>query len=250
MIYSDFFVANRAFLVLTALIAIGGREGRNESSRLSNAENPELAPSRSNIANSSAKTPAPGQPEDSIAGSRTTKETTLEEGVPVADDPLAGPEMKQHAQNAAELGWRYLQKGDPETALRRFGMAIRHDDQYAPGYYGIAYAYSVQGELKDAVEYYHKTLALDESHLYANANLGFALLQLGREEEAMQALNAALKIDPDCGEAHLSYANYYAAHERWAEAGESARRALELEQVVHAELKQLLEDHGVVFEPQ
>jgi Tfp pilus assembly protein PilF len=42
-------------------------------------------------------------------------------------DPLAALEMKKNAKPAVELGWRYFEKGDYETALSRFQMAIRHD---------------------------------------------------------------------------------------------------------------------------
>ncbi len=235
-------------LILSLMLTVVGCGDVKEARQPSAAKQAGETQDRWNAAETSAQASSKRPSEGSAVGGRTADGTPLKEGVSVAGDPLAAPEMKQHAQGAVELGWRCLHKGDVDTALRRFGMAIRHDAQYATGYYGIAYVYSVKRNLKEAVEYYRKTLALDETHVYANANLGFALLQLGREEEATQALDAALKIDPDCGEAHLSYTNYYVSHERWDEAGESARRALELKQVVHPELKQLLESHGVVME--
>jgi Tfp pilus assembly protein PilF len=53
-------------------------------------------------------------------------------------DPLSGDDMKHFAPDAVQLGWKYFQKGDYETALRRFQMAIRHDADFAPAYFGAA----------------------------------------------------------------------------------------------------------------
>ena len=53
---------------------------------------------------------------------------------PLQSDPLAAPEMKQNAPHAVELGWKYFNEGDLDTAMRRFQMAVRHDKTYAPGY--------------------------------------------------------------------------------------------------------------------
>src|SRR5437773_10514899 len=78
------------------------------------------------------------------------------------EDVLSGPGMKKFAPGATELGWKYFHEGDYDTALRRFQMAIRHDNDYAPAYYGIAYVYSNQGRLDDAIKYYRETLKRDK----------------------------------------------------------------------------------------
>lgn len=160
-------------------------------------------------------------------------------------DPLATPEMRQHAPHAVELGWQYFNKGDYETAMRRFQMAIRHDPSHAPGYYGIAYIHSVRGDLDEAIKYYRLTLEHDQTYPYTFANLGYALLQKENFEEGLKMLDKALDLKPDCGEAHLSYANYYAHKEQWGNAQKSANRAIECGQEIHPELRKLLEDHGV-----
>src|SRR4051794_8693411 len=79
------------------------------------------------------------------------------------NDPLSAPEMKKFAKPAVELGWKYFKKGDYETALKRFHMAIRHDKDFAPGYYGVAYVYSVQGRLDEAIKYYRETIKRDQT---------------------------------------------------------------------------------------
>lgn len=166
----------------------------------------------------------------------------------MAADPIAGPGMQRFAPGAVELGWAYFQKGDLETALRRFRMAVRHDPAYAPGYYGAAYVCSVQGKLPEAVELYRKALELDPSHPYTYANLGYALLLLGREEEALPMLDKALALHPGCAEAHLSYSLYHAEHDQWEQAGASARKAVALGMTLDPEYVKALEEHGIRLE--
>jgi Tfp pilus assembly protein PilF len=161
------------------------------------------------------------------------------------DDPLGTPEMKKLAKGAAELGWQYFKKGDYETALRRFEMAIRHDKTFAPGYYGMAYVYSAQGKLDDAIRNYRESLKYDQTYPYTFANLGYALLQKEQFDEALKMLDKSLQLDPKCGEAHLSYANYYANKKDWKKAGESANKAIEYGQKLHPEFRKLFEKNGV-----
>jgi Tfp pilus assembly protein PilF len=161
----------------------------------------------------------------------------------------AGPHSKRHlkhfAPDAVELGWKYFQKGDYETALRRFQMAIRHDPDFAPAYFGAAYVCSAQGKLDDAIKYYRETLKRETLYVYTYANLGYALLQQGKVPEALQMLDKALELDPTCGVAHLTYANYYAYKQDWKDAEQSVNKALKYGQKLDPELREMLEKHGV-----
>jgi Tfp pilus assembly protein PilF len=163
----------------------------------------------------------------------------------------AGPHSKRHlkhfAADAVELGWKYFQKGDYETALRRFQMAIRHDPDFAPAYFGAAYVYTAEGKLDEAIKYYRETLKKDTLYVYTYANLGYALLQQGKFPEALQMLNKALDIDPKCSEAHLCYAKYYAYKQDWKDAEQSVNKAIKYGQKLDPELREILEKHGVKF---
>jgi Tfp pilus assembly protein PilF len=160
----------------------------------------------------------------------------------------AGSHSKRHlkhfAPDAVELGWKYFQKGDYETALRRFQMAIRHDPDFAPAYFGVANVYSAEGKLDEAIKYYRETLQRETLYVYTYANLGYALQQ-GKVPEALQMLDKALELDPTCGVAHLTYANYYAYKEDWKDAEQSVNKALKYGQKIHPELREMLEKHGV-----
>ena len=105
-----------------------------------------------------------------------------------------------------------------EAALRRFQMAIRHDPDFAPAYFGAAYVCTADGKFDDAIKYYRETLKRDTLYVLTYANLGYALLQKGQFPEAVQMLDKALEIDPKCGEAHLCYAKYYTYKRDWNDA--------------------------------
>jgi Tfp pilus assembly protein PilF len=160
-------------------------------------------------------------------------------------EPLSGGDMKHFAPDAVELGWKYFKEGDCETALKRFQMAIRHDPDFAPAYFGAAYVCSAEGKLDEAIKYYRETLRRDTLYVYTYANLGYALLQEGKFPEALQMLDKALEIDPTCGVAHLTYANYYAYKEDWKDAEQSVNKALKYGQKLDPELREMLEKHGV-----
>jgi Tfp pilus assembly protein PilF len=162
-------------------------------------------------------------------------------------DPLAAPEMKKFAPGACELGWKYFEKGDYETALRRFAMSTRHDRTYAPGYFGTAYVYSVQGKLDEAITYYREALKYDQKYPYTFANLGYALLQKDKASEGLLMLDRALQLDPHCGEARLSYAMYFANKGEWTKAGESANQAIECGLKLPPEFRKLLTRHGATL---
>jgi Tfp pilus assembly protein PilF len=157
---------------------------------------------------------------------------------------LGGQEMKKLAKGAVELGWKYFNEGDHETALRRFEMAARHDKAFAPAYFGMAYVYSAQGRLDDAIKYYRESLKYDQSYPYTFANLGYALLQKEQFDESLKMLDKALQLDPKCGEAHLSYANYFARKKEWKKAEESANKAIDCAQKLHPNFRKLLEENG------
>ena len=164
---------------------------------------------------------------------------------PPGRDPLATPEMRRFAPGAVRLGWAYVEKGDLETALSRFEMAVRHDSTFAPGWFGIAYVYSLQDRLDDAILNYRHSLAHDTTCVYTYANLGYALLQKDRIPEALDLLRHALRIDPNCGEAHVSLANYYARNGQWERAERSANRGIECGQDLDPEFRKILTAHGV-----
>src|SRR4051794_10594201 len=112
-------------------------------------------------------------------------------------------DVKQHAQGAVELGWRYFNRGDTDTALKRFNQALILDPNFAPAYFGIAYVYSVQNKLDLAIQNYRKSIEKDPTSAHSYSNLGLALLYTGQRNEALPMLKKALELDPKNGDAHV-----------------------------------------------
>lgn len=122
----------------------------------------------------------------------------------------AGTGAEKFAIDATEVGWRYFNRGDLDTALKRFHQATILDPTFAPGYYGKAYVYSAQNRLDLAIGNYRKTIELaDPPYTHAYGNLGLALMMSGEKQEGFKMVQKALEIDPRNGEAHISLTNYY-----------------------------------------
>ena len=118
-------------------------------------------------------------------------------------------DVKQHARGAVELGWRYFNQGDMDTALKRFNQALILDPNFAPAYFGTAYVYSVQNKLDLAIQNYRKSIEKDPTFTHSYSNLGLALLYAGQRTEAFAMLKKALELDNKNGDAHVNIALYY-----------------------------------------
>ncbi len=125
--------------------------------------------------------------------------------------PVIAQDVKRHAAGAVELGWNYFNKGDPDTALKRFNQALILDPNFAPAYFGMAYVYSVQNKLDLAIQNYRKSIEKDPAFSHAYSNLGLALLYSDKPKEALPNLKKALDIDAKNGDAHVNIALYYFA---------------------------------------
>ena len=123
--------------------------------------------------------------------------------------PAIAQDVKRHAKDAVELGWSYFNKGDPDTALRRFNQALILDSNFAPAYFGMAYVYSVQNKLDLTIQNYRKSIEKDPTFSHSYSNLGLALLYSDNPMEAFLNLKKALDIDPKNGDAHVNIALYY-----------------------------------------
>lgn len=123
--------------------------------------------------------------------------------------PAAAQDAKHHAKDAVELGWKYFNKGDTDTALKRFNQALILDPDFAPAYFGIAYVYSVQNKFDLAIQNYRKSIEKDPTFSHSYSNLGLALLYSGKPKDALLNLKKALDVEPENGEAHVNIALYY-----------------------------------------
>lgn len=141
---------------------------------------------------------------------------------------LAG-EQDPFARDVVAKGWEYFNRGDMETALKRFHQATIIDPAFAPGYFGKAYIYSMRNNLDPAIENYRKTIELaDPPFSHAYGNLGLILLMKGKKEEGHRMLLKALEIDPKNGEAHVNIAQSFCDRHDPVKAWDHIKQAYDL----------------------
>lgn len=141
---------------------------------------------------------------------------------------LSDTKTKRFAKDAADKGWNYLDRGDLKTAFNRFRQATIIDPDFAPGYFGMAYVYSVQNDFEKAVEYYKKSIEKDAAFPHSHSNLGLAYVSMGKLKEAKESLDKALKLAPNESDVHVNLAEYYMAAKDYKKAWEHTHTAKKL----------------------
>lgn len=128
------------------------------------------------------------------------------------------------------FGLSLLQLGQPQPALDQFRKATEIDRGFADGYLHAGIALAEQGRWAEAVEAYRKAIPLPRltEPDTAHADLGFALLNLGRYQDAEQELRFALELDPQIDAAWYHLGVALLSMGRTDEAKEAFRRAREL----------------------
>ena len=66
----------------------------------------------------------------------------------------------------------------------------------AAAHAGLGYALIQLGRFEDAAAAYREALRIDPGNAVTNKDLGYALIELGRFEDAAAAYREALRIDP------------------------------------------------------
>ena len=95
-----------------------------------------------------------------------------------------------------ELGWRWLQAGDPRAAERNFGAALKQSQDFYPAEAGLGYAALARKDHKSAAAHFDRAVVANPRYAPALAGRGEAMLGLGEREMALQSFEAALASDP------------------------------------------------------
>lgn len=100
-----------------------------------------------------------------------------------------------------------LRRGAFDTAERLFGRVTEVAPQYAEGWNKRATVRFVRGNYVGSVADLRTVLALEPRHFGALSGLGLCLIRLGRPEEALQAFELALSVNPhlDGARAHARF---------------------------------------------
>jgi protein O-mannosyl-transferase len=136
-----------------------------------------------------------------------------------------------------------------ESAVTIWHDAVLHQPDDAMARYNLGVALLDEGRTEDARARFTETLGLDPEHPGALDNLGMVLTRLGRPEEAVAHLERALAIDPDDAIAHNNLGMALIALGRPGDAVPHLERALrvgagESKAPVHLNLGRALLDGG------
>ncbi|XP_069723149.1 peptidyl-prolyl cis-trans isomerase FKBP8-like [Phaenicophaeus curvirostris] len=164
-------------------------------------------------------------------------EVTLLEVRDPAPQPPPAARLRLAGQRR-ERGNFHFARGDFAAALRSYRLAISALD-------GADDARARPAAAPEDEE-------LREQRVKCLNNCAAAALKLDREDEALAACDAALRISPDNGRALLRRGQLLARRGRDAEAAVDLRRALQLDpasKVIHAELSRLVKRRSAPQEP-
>jgi len=97
----------------------------------------------------------------------------------------------------SNLGNALLQQGRLEEAVTHYLAALKINPRHADAHYNLGTVLSQQNKTDEAIEHYQKAIETAPGMVQAHNNLAIALTQKGRVEEAASHYEAALKIRPD-----------------------------------------------------
>ena len=134
------------------------------------------------------------------------------------------------------MNLRLASRDSIERAISAFEDAIRHDQEYAMAWAALGGAYSLKGSflsisdlVRKGVEMERRAVAIDPDLADAHMWLGTGLLTLGQVDDAIAAINEAIRLEPENGQAHQALGRaYWAGKGDFAAAIPAFRRAIEL----------------------
>ena len=129
------------------------------------------------------------------------------------------------ARAAHQLGILYDQIDQPARALVEFQRALNAAPRDAELLNDVGYCYYNRGEWAEAEKYLRQALELDPHRRRARMNLGMALAQQGKTDEALKAFGQ--EVSPAEAQANLGF--ILLTQGKREEAKAAYRRALELE---------------------
>ena len=107
------------------------------------------------------------------------------------------------------MNLRLASRDSIERAISAFEEAIRHDQEYAMAWAALGGAYSLKGSflsisdlVRKGVEMERRAVAIDPDLADAHMWLGTGLLTLGQVDDAIAAINEAIRLEPENGQAH------------------------------------------------
>jgi len=128
------------------------------------------------------------------------------------------------------LGWIYLQLGRPDIAFTPFSKALQLDPTFGLAQENVGVALSELGRWEEAVAAYRRAIIMGTVPTPETAyqNMGMALLNLKRYPEAEEALRFAISLNPKQEAPYYHLGLVFTAQNRRDEAKAAFQRVLDL----------------------
>jgi protein O-mannosyl-transferase len=107
----------------------------------------------------------------------------------------------------ANFGAFLSRLGAPALAVPSFQRSLQLDPDFADAQYGLAAALNLQGKKEAAIQAYQDLLKSHPDHYWGHNDFGILLAGIGRLDEALEHLAAAIRIHPEEEAARHNQAN-------------------------------------------
>jgi tetratricopeptide (TPR) repeat protein len=138
----------------------------------------------------------------------------------------------QSSDEMGSLALQVLARNDHDRALLAEARARDILDVLPdswPDLNNLGNALQDQGRIEEAIPHYRRALELQPQLDDARYNLGIALMELGRTDQAIAAFREVLRLNPDHARAHNNIGNALVSRGRTEDAVEEFLRAIALE---------------------
>ncbi len=126
------------------------------------------------------------------------------------------------------IGFALLQKGDIESAIDHFNIAIQNNSDFALPFYNLGEIELERGNFEKALKFYNEALKRDRFHIPSLTQAGFALLNMKKIKQAEKYFLKALEFDEREYWAYLGLAEVARLDKRYKEQLNYVKKALDL----------------------
>ena len=123
----------------------------------------------------------------------------------------------------------WFQVGHWQNSLTLFERAARVTEGSALIHNNLGLALKDRGRREEAIRHFEEALRIDPGYARAHSNLGVALMEQGKREEAIRHCEQAIRIDPTLPKSHLNLGFVMEQQGKWSEAISHFREVLRLD---------------------
>jgi tetratricopeptide (TPR) repeat protein len=149
-----------------------------------------------------------------------------DEAIQVVHIGMAGASSTAPLQ--LRLGAVEMVKGNYDAAREAFHAALAVDSQLDAAYVGLAQTYARQANDAEAIRILEAARVELPGHYLLEYYFGLLASRLGREQEAIVALEKAAQLEPKYSDPFFELGKLYSSHQNWLQAREALEHVITL----------------------